>query len=207
MTGKSYVSIGAQYGDEGKGKITDILVSEGNIPADIIARFNGANNAGHNVQTAKGNFILHAIPGFFQHRKKLGYIGSGCVVLPEKTRPEISEIERNGYSLEGRLFISAKCTLVQPADVFLDKATGKEVGTTGNGIGPAYARQALRQLGNKLRNIRIGDYLENRREMQEIVRQNLEEICQQYKIPADTEAAVEIFDRETKALGKYVCYD
>ncbi|MBI2666770.1 adenylosuccinate synthetase [Candidatus Woesearchaeota archaeon] len=202
--GKSIVGVGLQYGDEGKIKIFDQVVPKN---TDIWARFNGGSNAGHNLQCGNLEIITHAVPSFFPQPNSLGYIGSGCVVNAAKIWSEIEEITVKGFPLQRRLFISPKCTLIQPHHVLIDQNGGKEVGTTGNGIGPAYADQAQRQLEEKLKNIRLGDYLKESERMKEHVRANLEEVCGQYGLAMDTETCLEQFDEAVQRLAGYVAWD
>ena len=147
--------LGAQWGDEGKGKIVDYLAKD----ADIIARFNGGNNAGHTVINELGEFQLHLVPAGVLRPGKMGVIGNGCVVDPEFLLTEMDYLRGRGVDVEGRLMISDRAHLIMPYHVRLDelseKAKGDQaIGTTGTGIGPAYADKASR-IG-----IRAGDLLD-----------------------------------------------
>ncbi len=135
--------IGAQWGDEGKGKFVDILAQS----ADLVVRFNGGNNAGHTVVNELGTFKLHLIPsGAFNPAAKC-VIGPGVVLdLPGLVK-ELQEFESSSLSLKGRFFISPRCHLVMPYHRVLDRLyeTAKghlSTGTTGRGIGPTYADKA-----------------------------------------------------------------
>jgi len=138
--GYADVLVGLQYGDEGKAKVVDALAGE----YDIIARFNGGSNAGHTVVTKHSSIKLRQIPSGILHQGITLYIGSGCAVDIVQLSKEIKELAGIGIPLQGRLFISSRCNLVQPVHVALDRTHGHPIGTTGNGIGPCYADRALR---------------------------------------------------------------
>lgn len=151
------VLIGLQYGDEGKAKVIDLIAKD----YDIIARFNGGANAGHTISTKKGIIALHQIPSGIFYPEKILYIGSGCVIDMEKLVTEIDSVKNLGISLENRLFISSQASIVQPHHILVDILTASEIGTTKNGIGPAYADKAMRMVNNRLVNIKLGDLLDN----------------------------------------------
>lgn len=157
MRGYSDVLIGLQYGDEGKARIIDNIASN----YDIIARFNGGPNAGHTVEVNNKRVALHQVPSGIFHPDMLLYIGSGCVLNLEKLINEINEIKNLGIGLDGRLIISEQATVILPGHIELDKIIGAEIGSTGNGIGPAYADRALRCWNKKLRNLRFGDFIDD----------------------------------------------
>jgi adenylosuccinate synthase len=132
--------IGAQWGDEGKGKIIDYLSAK----SDYVIRFHGGNNAGHTVINKFGKFALHLIPSGVFNPKTKAIIGNGVVVDPEVLIKEIEMLEKNSIKLKNKLFISPRCHLIMPYHKLLDslyeKAKGKgKTGTTGRGIGPAYS--------------------------------------------------------------------
>jgi adenylosuccinate synthase len=132
--------LGAQWGDEGKGKIVDYL----SIKSDYIIRFNGGNNAGHTIINNSGKFALHLVPsGIFQPKTKV-IIGNGVIVDPEVLVKEIELLKNYGIKLKNKLFISPRCSLIMPYHKILDSlyeaAKGKnKTGTTGRGIGPTYS--------------------------------------------------------------------
>ena len=137
--------LGAQWGDEGKGKIVDFLAKD----ADIVARFNGGNNAGHTVMNPLGTFKLHLVPAGIFWPKASCMIGNGVVVDPDALLDEISGLEQRGIDLTNRLIVSERCHLVMPYHIVLDElaeaARGSQaLGTTGKGIGPAYTDKAAR---------------------------------------------------------------
>jgi adenylosuccinate synthase len=132
--------LGAQWGDEGKGKIVDYLAAK----ADYVIRFNGGNNAGHTIINNSGKFALHLIPsGIFQPKTKV-IIGNGVIVDPEVLVKEIELLKNCGIKLKNKLFISPRCHLIMPyhktLDFLYEQAKGKnKTGTTGRGIGPTYS--------------------------------------------------------------------
>jgi adenylosuccinate synthase len=138
--------VGTQWGDEGKGKIVD-LYTEG---ADIIARFQGGNNAGHTLVVGGRKTVLHLIPSGILHDKKICIIGNGVVVDPVVLIDEIEELQRGGlFPPNTKLYVSEKAHLIMPYHKRLDMAreansTGKKIGTTGRGIGPAYEDKVAR---------------------------------------------------------------
>ena len=143
------VIIGAQWGDEGKGKIVDLLSQN----AAIVGRYQGGANAGHTIEFDDKKVVLHLIPSGILHENVICIIGNGVVIDPEALIAEIKVLEDLGINVKGRLFISQKAHLIMPYHKLLDqvsekKAAGKKIGTTGRGIGPCYedkvARRALR---------------------------------------------------------------
>ena len=137
--------LGAQWGDEGKGKIVDFLAQN----ADIIARFSGGNNAGHTVINDFGKSSLHLIPTGIFVKSALNVIGNGVVVNPDAFLEEVNNLTKKGVSIGKRLMVSERSHLVMPYHILLDelaeKARGKQaLGTTGRGIGPAYTDKVAR---------------------------------------------------------------
>jgi adenylosuccinate synthase len=150
------VIVGAQWGDEGKGKITDLMAQR----ADAIVRFQGGNNAGHTIVRDQETWKLHLIPSGILHRGKLCVIGNGVVIDPKVLTDELDELRRRRVDISS-LLISANAHLIMPYHLMLDHAgeakLGKlEIGTTRRGIGPCYADKAAR-LG-----IRIQDLLDEK---------------------------------------------
>jgi len=147
--GKNVVVIGAQWGDEGKGKIVDWLTES----AQGVVRFQGGHNAGHTLVIAGRRTVLRLIPSGVLREQVAIYIGNGVVLSPAALLQEIGELEAAGVEVRSRLRISPACPLVLPIHVALDQARESalgetKIGTTGRGIGPAYedkiARRALR---------------------------------------------------------------
>jgi adenylosuccinate synthase len=163
------VIIGVQWGDEGKGKIVDYYTAG----ADVVARFQGGNNAGHTLVVQGQQTILHLIPSGILHPHARCLIGSGVVVDPENFLEEVDLLRRAGIAdLENRLAISDRCHLIvdyhRQLDVARETKRAGKLGTTKRGIGPAYEDRAAR------RGLRIAD-LYNEREFEEKLRANLEE--------------------------------
>ncbi len=139
------VVIGTQWGDEGKGKIVDLLSEQ----ADYIVRYQGGHNAGHTVVVGDDMIVLHLIPTGLLHPGKIGIIGGGVVVDPVALLEEIAMLSARNISVAGRLFISETAHLIMPYHRALDRESEKmkgarKIGTTGRGIGPAYADKMAR---------------------------------------------------------------
>jgi len=152
------VLIGCQWGDEGKGKVVDVLSDN----VDMVARYQGGNNAGHTVVIKGKKYVLHLIPSGILHEDVACLIGNGVVLDPEVLKQEIDALEKEGVKVSDRLFISQNTHLILPYHSLLDKAMeemrGKgKIGTTGRGIGYAYGDKALRQ------GVRVMDLLDRDR--------------------------------------------
>ena len=150
------VLIGAQWGDEGKGKIIDVLSEK----TDVIVRFQGGNNAGHTVIVNGEKYVLHLIPSGILHPEKHCVIGNGVVIDPRALIKELDELEAKGISAEGRFHISNRAHVVFPFHGALDAmresqlAQDSKIGTTKRGIGPSYSDKAAR-IG-----LRMGDLID-----------------------------------------------
>ena len=142
------IIVGAQWGDEGKGKIVDMLSEH----ADIVARYQGGANAGHTVCIDDKTYVLHLIPSGIFHAHITCVIGNGVVIDPQALMSEIEQLQQAGIDIKGRLLISHNAHLIMPYHKMLDtmreKGTNK-IGTTGRGIGPAYIDKFMR-VGNLL---------------------------------------------------------
>src|SRR5512142_1971983 len=139
------VIVGAQWGDEGKGKIVDLLSAE----ADVVARYQGGPNAGHTVVLGDRTFVLHLIPSGILRPGVTCYIGNGVVIDPEALRAERDRVVAQGVDVTGRLFVSASSHVILPDHRVIENhtesgAVGARIGTTGRGIGPAYTDKAGR---------------------------------------------------------------
>ena len=150
--GQSVVVLGAQWGDEGKGKIVDLLTED----IGAVVRFQGGHNAGHTLVINGKKTVLHLIPSGILRDGALCLIGNGVVISPAALRKEIEELEAAGVEVRSRLKISPAAPLIMPYHIALDQARekaagGKAIGTTGRGIGPAYEDKVAR------RGIRIAD--------------------------------------------------
>ncbi len=146
---RTMVILGSQWGDEGKGKIVDLLTEK----ADLVVRFQGGHNAGHTLVLDGNRMVLHLIPSGILHKGVTCILGQGVVISPQALMDEITLLTQKGIPVVERLRISGAAALVLPSHVALDKAReiaqgAKAVGTTGRGIGPAYedkvARRAVR---------------------------------------------------------------
>ncbi len=149
---KNVIILGSQWGDEGKGKVVDMLTDH----VDCVVRFQGGHNAGHTLVINGKKTILRLIPSGILHDNVVCLIGNGVVLSPAAFLTEVTELEQNGINVRDKLRISAACTLLLPYHAALDKAREKElgsaaIGTTGRGIGPAYEDKVAR------RSLRLGD--------------------------------------------------
>lgn len=147
MMSKNIVVLGTQWGDEGKGKIVDLLTQQ----AHAVVRYQGGHNAGHTLKINGQKTVLHLVPSGILRRHVQCYIGNGVVVSPQALIDEIHTLEQAHLDVRSRLRIAASCPLILPCHVALDKAREQkhtQIGTTGRGIGPAYedkvARRALK---------------------------------------------------------------
>ena len=140
--------IGAQWGDEGKGKIVDMLAGN----AEVVARWGGGPNAGHTVVVDEQKYVLHHIPSGILNLAATCYLGAGVVIDPEIFLKEVDGLEERGISTKKRLFIDGRAHLILPYHRRLDECYEKQmaIGTTGRGIGPAYtdkyARNGIRAI-------------------------------------------------------------
>ena len=144
--------LGLQWGDEGKGKIVDVLTSD----YDIIARFQGGPNAGHTLVFNNKKYVLHTIPSGIFHENKINIIGNGVVIDPIILQSEIDKIKSENINIYNSLFISKKAHLILPTHRLLDAASEKskgknKIGSTLKGIGPTYMDKTGRN------GFRIGD--------------------------------------------------
>ncbi|MDR0532477.1 MAG: adenylosuccinate synthase [Verrucomicrobiales bacterium] len=162
--------VGAQWGDEGKGKIVDVLTEK----HDVVFRSQGGNNAGHTVWIGPKKYVLHLVPSGILRPGCICLIGHGTVVDPLSLVEEIKGLHKQGIKTKGRLFISDRAHVVMPYHRVLDKgreaaAKGKKIGTTGRGIGPTYNDKASRV------GVRIGDLL-NKQKFTVSVKERVQEV-------------------------------
>lgn len=163
------IVVGAQWGDEGKGKIIDLLSER----VDIVARYQGGANAGHTVVIKGEKYILHLIPSGILHENTICIIGNGVVIDPHALLEEVEFLSSKGIDITGRLFISHRAHLIMPYHKLLDQAKESKdeknkIGTTGRGIGPAYVDKVNRM------GIRIVDLLD-RETLKTKLKRNIEE--------------------------------
>ena len=152
---KTVVVIGTQWGDEGKGKIVDLLTDQ----ARAVVRFQGGHNAGHTLVIEGKKTVLHLIPSGVLREGVSCFIGNGVVLSPEALLKELEELEANGIPARERITISESCPLILPYHIALDQARelargNKAIGTTGRGIGPCYEDKVAR------RGIRLGELMD-----------------------------------------------
>lgn len=164
------VVVGSQWGDEGKGKIVDLLAKD----ADVIVRYQGGSNAGHTVITDKGTFIFHLIPSGILYRGKVCVLGNGVAIDPGGLIEELDRLKVNGIPVGKRFMISNRAHVIMPYHKAIDKAAeqakgARRIGTTGRGIGPAYVDKMARV------GIRMGDLL-NPEILKKKIQENLVEI-------------------------------
>ncbi len=163
------VIVGGQWGDEGKAKIVDYLMSR----HDVVIRFQGGANAGHTVVNESGKFAFHQIPSGVLYPNVTGILGNGMVIDPFAFFTELQELIERGIDVEGRIFISSAATVVMPYHRVLDNVyesdlKDKSIGSTGKGIGPAYADKYTRA------GMRFGDFLMSKEELFDLVSSNVE---------------------------------
>lgn len=192
----SFVVLGAQWGDEGKGKMTDYLAEK----ADVVVRFQGGNNAGHTVEVGDKQYKLHLIPSGILYKEKLNIIANGVVVDPEALFKEIEYLEGLGENITpDRLIVSDRAQVIMPYHKVLDKlkeeARGKnDIGTTRKGIGPCYSDKVDRD------GIRVCDLIKP-----EVLRSKLEEY-----LPTKNKAITKLYGGEALRLdevyAKYLDY-
>ena len=196
------ILVGAQWGDEGKGKVIDVLTSQ----ADVIVRFQGGSNAGHTVIVDDEKYVLHLIPSGILHPGKQCVIGNGVVMDPLDLLKELDMLKEKNIDTEGRIFISDRTHMVMQWHRALDAADEalrseeKKIGTTGRGIGPAYGAKMSR------RGFRVGDmlspeFLDNVRDAVEdanriLITMNAPEL--------DVEEMVNIYKNASEQLKEYI---
>lgn len=195
------ILVGSQWGDEGKGKIVDILSEN----FDIVARYQGGANAGHTVMIGDKQYILHLIPSGILRENVICVIGNGVVIDPQALLDEIALLESHGIKVDGRLYISQNAHLIMPYHKLLDtisESGEQKIGTTGRGIGPCYIDKYARK------GIRIVDLL-NRSELEKKIRINLKEkndlLQKIYSHQGlDVEEIVKQYLEFDKAIDKYI---
>jgi adenylosuccinate synthase len=196
QSNRTVVVVGAQWGDEGKGKLVDVLAER----ADWVVRYQGGANAGHTVDLGKHSFVLHQIPSGILHEGVRCAIGNGVVLDPDTLFTEIDGLVADGIDVEGRLYVSDRAHLVLPYHKLLDaeSAHSQSLGTTGRGIGPAYEDKIAR------RGVRVLD-LRNVERLRELVTPGVERANAQLagfgsSKRADTEQTIELLVGLTERL-------
>jgi adenylosuccinate synthase len=176
------VVVGTQWGDEGKGKLVDVIATQFNV----IVRYQGGNNAGHTVVVGREKYVFHSIPSGILHPNCRCVIGCGVVIDPGSLIEEMESLVQRGVILDGNLFISKNAHLIMPYHPALDRASeaklgARRIGTTGRGVGPAYVDKAARV------GIRMADLLDER-----LFREKLE-----YNVTQKNRLLREIYDAQT----------
>jgi adenylosuccinate synthase len=196
------VIVGAQWGDEGKGKATDLLGDS----VDYVVRYQGGNNAGHTVVIGDESYALHLLPSGVLSKHSVPVIGNGVVIDPAVLIREIDEMQARGVSCE-RLLISASAHLIMPHHVSLDKVTERylgqaRIGTTGRGIGPAYADKAARM------GIRVQDLFDPailRQKLELVLREKNQVLSKVYnRRGIDADRVADEYIAHGKRLASYV---
>ena len=180
--GKNVVVLGTQWGDEGKGKVVDLLTER----AKYVVRYQGGHNAGHTLVINGEKTVLHLIPSGILRENVISIIGNGVVLAPDALMKEMGELEARGIPVRERLLLSEACPLILPYHVALDmareKARGdKAIGTTGRGIGPAYEDKVAR------RGLRVGDLFNKETfaiKLKEIIDYHNFQLVNYYKVEA-----------------------
>ncbi len=181
--GKNVVILGTQWGDEGKGKVVDVLTPD----YDLVARFQGGPNAGHTLEFEGKKYVLRSIPSGIFQGDKINIIGNGVVLDPALFKEEVEGLEKSGHQLTERLKISKKAHLILPTHRLLDQANeaakgSAKIGTTGKGIGPTYTDKISRH------GLRVGDLLHNFQEKYEAAVARHKAILDQHNFEYDLEA-------------------
>ena len=197
IRGRCLVVVGCQWGDEGKGKIVDVLTQD----AHVVARYQGGANAGHTVHVADDEFVLHQIPSGILHPEKRCLLGNGVVLDMLSFFEEYDALQARGIEVEGRIGVSQRAHLLMPYHRFLDNAVEgraeQKIGTTGRGIGPAYEGKAART------GLRVADLADADR-VEKLVEQGIEHVRQRivalgddsdYQINETVEAALVVSER------------
>lgn len=180
--------IGMEWGDEGKGKIIDFLAQK----AEVVARFNGGNNAGHTIEAENKKIVVHLVPSGVMHKNKLNVVGNGLVIDPKVLLDEINFLEKNSIKISPEnLVISENAHIILPHHIEEDKKVGGKIGTTARGIGPAYTDKAAR-IGLKVYEFIDGDIFKKRF--------GSEEFYQEYKNYAE---ALKPYVNDTALLMSY----
>jgi len=192
---RTLVVVGAQWGDEGKGKLVDVLAER----ADWVVRYQGGANAGHTVHIGDAKFILRQIPSGILHAGVRCAVGNGVVLDPDTLFSEVDRLVADGIDVEGRLYISDRAHLVLPYHKLLDgeSSASKEIGTTGRGIGPAYEDKVAR------RGVRVLD-LRHPARVRQLVERGVEhangQLARFTDRRADAEATMQLLERITPRL-------
>ncbi|MBF6598301.1 MAG: adenylosuccinate synthase [Fermentimonas sp.] len=196
------VILGLQWGDEGKGKVVDVLTPN----YEIVARFQGGPNAGHTLEFEGQKYVLKSIPSGIFQEGKMNIIGNGVVIDPALFKQEVEKLEETGHILTNRLCISKKAHLILPTHRLLDAASetamGEEkIGTTGRGIGPTYTDKISRH------GLRVGDLFHNFEEKYQKAVDRHKNILNKYSIQYDLEALEKEWFAGVEKMKQYEVID
>ncbi len=196
------VLLGLQWGDEGKGKVVDVLTPK----YDIIARFQGGPNAGHTLEFNHKKYVLRSIPSGIFQGDKVNIIGNGVVLDPALFKEEVEALESSGHDLKNRLLISKKAHLILPTHRLLDSCYesqkgNSKIGTTGKGIGPTYTDKVSRN------GLRVGDILSNFDTKYKTAIARHEAILKQYGFEYDLEPIEKEWFKGIEKLKSYTFID
>ncbi len=196
------VLLGLQWGDEGKGKVVDVLTPN----YDVVARFQGGPNAGHTLEFEGQKYVLRSIPSGIFQGDKVNIIGNGVVLDPALFKAEAEELEKSGHNLKDRLIISKKAHLIMPTHRVLDAAYefakgDSKVGTTGKGIGPTYTDKVSRN------GLRVGDLLHNFEEKYAAAKARHEQILRGLKFGYNIDEAEKIWFEGIEYLKQFQLVD
>jgi adenylosuccinate synthase len=194
------VIVGAQWGDEGKGKIVDFLTQK----ADVVARYQGGNNAGHTVVIDSEKYVLHLIPSGILHKGTRCIIGNGVVIDPHALLDEMDTLKQRDINVDNNLFISQNAHIIMPYHIAieLEQEKSKKIGTTGRGIGPSYTDKIARQGIRAIDLLRPELFREKLRANLTIYNYLIENL---YKaVPLKEEAIFEKYMSYAKQLSEYI---
>jgi adenylosuccinate synthase len=194
------VVVGAQWGDEGKGKIVDFLTQR----ADVVARYQGGNNAGHTVVIGSEKYVLHLIPSGILHKGTLCVIGNGVVIDPRALLREIDALKARDIDVDSNLYISQNAHIIMPYHISLEleEEKTKKIGTTGRGIGPSYSDKIARCGIRAIDLLRPALFREKLRSNLAAYNYLLENM---YKVkPLEETAIFEEYMDYAKKIGKYI---
>ncbi len=196
------VILGLQWGDEGKGKVVDVLTPN----YEIVARFQGGPNAGHTLEFEGQKYILKSIPSGIFQEGKMNIIGNGVVIDPALFKQEVEKLEETGHILTERLLISRKAHLILPTHRLLDSASETEmgeekIGTTGRGIGPTYTDKISRH------GLRVGDLFHNFEDKYKKAVERHKRILDKYNVEYDLETLEEEWFAGVEKMKQYQVID
>lgn len=197
------IVLGAQWGDEGKGKIVDMY----SLQADVVVRYQGGHNAGHTVWVKGQKYVLHLIPSGIIHNDTTNIIGNGVVIDLEALMKEINELKERGLKFDNRFFVSDRAHVILPYHTLFDKRKeelkgAQKIGTTGRGIGPTYMDKTARV------GVRICDIFDDQT-LEDKIRTNVDEMnlyaVKAYGLdPIDASSVIDLCKKYAKELNNYV---